>query len=79
MFYKFKRAIIMKWKILSLSIINMLWILLQKVNMNYSWSQNNLSQPIDSQDSGIEMETQPMMPRNNHQYSIRPSFASSSR
>ena len=78
MFYKFKRAIIMKWKILSLSIINMLWILLQKVNMNYSWSQNNLSQPIDSQDSGIEMETQPMMQRN-HQSSIRPSFASSSR
>ena len=47
--------------------------------MNYSLSQINLSQPIDSQDSGIEMETQPMMPRNNHQYSIRPSFASSSR
>ena len=65
--------------IINIIVKYLLWILLQKENMNYSWSQNNLSQPIDSQDSGIEMETQPMMPRNNHQYSIRPSFASSSR
>ena len=64
---------------LSINLINLCsGFLLQRKNMNYSRSQSNLSQPIDSQDSGIEMETQAMMPRN-HQSSIRPSFASSSR